>query len=149
VRLDLREIENLSGPAFVLLAGSAGGVLEGVTELVHYRPVGAFATFVMLNAAAVILWWLGVRRRQYSVWHTALQLTLIIGLAQLISFALVIPRAVPANVHLLWPDVVQTELVTQLTLSAIRFPAAIILVVLGRFLPGSGRSYASATGAIK
>ena len=141
MRLSLTEVEKLTPAPFVLVAGLFGGALQAAAEFVHDRAAGAIA-FLAVNGAAVLLWWLSVRRRQHSVWSAAGQITLSLALAQILSFGLVIPRVVPANVHLRWLDVAETEFFTQLWLSPLRFVGAVLLVAFGRFLPGSGRGHA-------
>ncbi len=140
MRLSLRELDKLPAAAFVLFAGSVGGVLLGSSEFAPNTGPGAVAAFAIRITAGVAVCWLGVRRRQHAVLSTALQLTLIVGLAQMIAFALSVPRAVPADVHLEWRDVAQTELFTQLVLSPIRFVEAAVLVAIGRARPRGGRS---------
>jgi len=142
VRLDPNAVEKIGPVPFVLFVAVVGGGLQSAGEFAPKNAAGALGAFLILNCAAVVLWWVSVRRRRWSVWSTACQLALALGLAQIISFALVIPRLVPADVHLQWLDVSKTELFTQLWLSPIRFVAASLLVAFGRLLPGSGRGQA-------
>jgi hypothetical protein len=97
-------------------------------------------TRLLWATAATVLWWLSVRRRQYSVWMAAFQITCVMGLTQIGSFALVTAHVIPANVHLDLLSVSQVEVVTQLELSPLRFVEALLIVALGRLLPGSGRA---------
>ena len=138
MRLGLRELESLSPIAFVLCTGAVGGVLQALAEFVHNTTLGALSAALLLGAAAVVLWWLSVRRRQHAVWSAACQIAFAVGLAQLLSFALVIPRVVPGNVHLRWLDVTTTAIVTQAALTPIRFLVAAVAVALGRPLRASG-----------
>jgi cytochrome bd-type quinol oxidase subunit 2 len=147
VRLGLREVEKLPSVPFVLFAGAVGGVVQGLSEFVRNSAASALGAFLVLTGAAIVLWWLSVRRRQYAIWSAACQVAVVIGLAQLISLALVIPRVVPANVQLQLRDVATTALVTQLVLSPLRFLEAAVGIALGRQLPGSGRGRARAPAA--
>lgn len=139
MRPGLNEVEKLAPVPFVLLAGLIGGVLQSLGEFAHNTVAGALVAYLILTGAAIILWWVSVRRRRYSVWSTAVQIAVAVTLAQIVSFAMVVPRVLPANVHLQWLDVAETELFTQLGWSPLRFLEAAILIALGRLLPGSAR----------
>lgn len=147
MRLSLRDIEKIAPVPFVILIGMIGGALQGALEFVKTSVAGGFAAILILGAATAVLGWITVRRRQHNVWSAAFQVVCAIGLSQLVALALIIPRAVPASVHLEWRDVAINALVPQLILSPTRFVAAAVLVALGRMLPGSGRGRITAPGA--
>jgi hypothetical protein len=140
VRLSLREVEQLPALPFVVLAALIGVGIQSVGWFAQHTAVNSLETGVIWAVAATVLWWLSVRRRQYSAWMAALQITCVIGLTEIGSFALVTAHVMPANVHLDLLSVSQVEVVTQLELSPLRFVEAVLLVALGRFLPGSGRA---------
>lgn len=139
MRLGPNAVEELGAVSFVVFVALVGGVVQSIGEFAPKNAAGAIGAFLTLNGVAVVVWWVSVRRRRWSVWNTACQLALASSLAQIISFALVVPRNVPADVHLQSLDVSKMELFTQLSLIPIRFLAAALLVAFGRLLPGSGR----------
>lgn len=145
MRLSIRELETVSPVSFVLFAGAVGGVLQGLAEFVHNTSIGAIGAALVLGAAAIVLWWLGVRRRQHGVWSAACQIALAMALAELVALAFVIPRLVPANLHLTWRDVTTTAVLTQAALTPIRFVVAAVAVALGRQLRASGSGRTTAT----
>mgnify|MGYP006137182865 CR=1 FL=1 len=91
VRATLRRIETLAPVPFVLLVAIVAGLLRSVGSIAQPRGLAALGLGLLLAAAAGILWWVAVRRRQHSLWSIALQLTIAIALADLIALTIVLP----------------------------------------------------------
>jgi peptidoglycan biosynthesis protein MviN/MurJ (putative lipid II flippase) len=100
--------------------------------------VGALAALLAAWAAAVTLWWTTVRRRQHNVWSAGFQIACIPALAQLIALAVIVTDAVAPTEQLQWQDVVNKALPPQLVLTPFRFVGAVLLIAVGRMLPGTG-----------
>lgn len=149
-------LEDLSPGRFILLVAVIGGVLHSYPgsylEQATARTIVALA--IVTDAAAVLLWWIAVRRRRFSVWKTALHVMLALDLADALALLLSIAMlSLDVREHLL-STLVQQPLSTSLgelvppyvVVSAIRFVGAAVLVAIGRRLPGSRQSIAEQRG---
>lgn len=139
MHLSVGGVERLPSVPFVLMAGTIGGVLLSVTGSGTTTGVGTLAALLATVAAVVTLWWVTVRRRQHNAWSAGFHIACVIALAQLIALALIITGAVAPTEHLQWQDVVSKALIPQLVLTPLRFGGAVLLIAVGRRLPGSGR----------
>lgn len=138
MRAAIRRIERLAPAPFVLILGTGGGLIQSLIGLTQPRGAAAIGAGLLTFTAAAIVWWLGVRRRRYSVWSIALQLTAAIALADLIGLAIVMLVFVSDMRHVPWRDAAVSAGTAQLGLSLIQFPVALALIAAGRFLPGIG-----------
>ncbi len=149
IRLLSTRLENLSPSRFILLVGVIGGVLRSYpgTYLDHATIRMIVALAIITDAAAVLLWWVAVRRRRFSFWKTALHVMLALDLADALALLLSIAMlSLDARGHLV-NTFVHQPLSTILgglvppyvVFSAIRFLGAAVLVAIGRRLPGSGQ----------
>jgi hypothetical protein len=137
--VDLNKFEMLAPVPFVLIAGVTGGLLQAIAEVTqHHTPI-TIGLRLRMFAFALTVWLAGVRRRRYSVWGIALQLSLASILANLIALSIIISIVVPAEAHLQWGDIAVNAVSAQFGLGLLWFVAAAGLVAMGRFLPGSGR----------
>jgi hypothetical protein len=139
VRVDLNRIEKLSAIPFVLLAGATGGLLQAIAEVTQHHAAISIGGRLLAFAVAVTALWTGVRRRRYSVWGIALQLSLAAILANLITLSIVIATMLPAETHLEWRDVAMKVASGQLGQGAGWFLIGAGLVALGRSLTDSGQ----------
>src|SRR5215510_1455951 len=147
------KIEALSAAPFILLVGLVGGVLQGIphfflgsssrTDMRIVQMIVFDVISVLWWAAVLFLWWLAVRRRRYSVWSTAWQVTLALVLADVLGLALgYLNAAIQTNgafVEALAraPLSFSTSgLVVVLVRCPIRFLGSALVVFLGRNLPG-------------
>lgn len=152
MRFFATQLEALAPASFIIVVGLAGGVLQGVpsfffqsTSSVHVAQVAALAVIsVLWWAAAVLFWWIAVRRRRYSIWKTAWHVTLAWALADVLELGLDLVHTSIQTKGAFVEAVARTPLdfaLTNLELilirSAVRFLGAVILVALGRQLPGS------------
>lgn len=136
----LRALDTLPPLPFVLVVGIAGGLLQSVVEVTQPRGAAAMGlgllSFALIGAAL----WLGVRRRRYAVWSSALQLAAAGALAALIGLAVAMTLMVPDIRQLSWPDALLTVASGHLVMGLNRFLLAFILIYAGRHLPGIGPS---------
>jgi hypothetical protein len=137
VRLGSTRIEELPPGPFVFLVGAVGGVLQVIPEFLseYFGIASALSGQLVVNLAAIVLWWTAVRRRRSSVWWTAWHLTLALALAQVLAVLLSLAIV---NVRVPLADLVWPMLTALLGLSPIRFLGSAVLVAVGRLLPGSG-----------
>jgi hypothetical protein len=149
-------IEGLSPARFVLVIGTAGGVLQGIPRFFLGSAastgahVGQFVLVVVTSVlwwmAAAIVWWIAVRRRRYSVWITAAHLTIGLALANVLDMAL---AAVVASIETKgrYAELVfhalgtfaSSNLLLILVRSVSWFLGSAMLVGLGRHLAGGER----------
>ena len=142
-------LEDLTAGRFILLVGAIGGVLRSYpASCVEHATVRlVFVLFVLTDAAAVLLWWVAVRRRRFSVWKTALHVMLGLDLADALGFGLILAmlsldarrHMVNAVVHKPVMDLVGVFAAPIL----IRFVVAAAAVAFGRVLPGRGKPVAA------
>ena len=88
-------IERLAAPPFILLVGLVYGAIQGVPRFWLSGGVGTglhLAQFVIVGVtsvlwwtAALLLWWISVRRRGWSLWTTAAHVTLGLALGDVLS----------------------------------------------------------------
>jgi hypothetical protein len=156
VRAILARVESLPAMSFILVVAAIAGVLRSVPGyLVRDNRGGALFTVIITYTAAMLLWWVAVRRRQFSVWRLAWHLVVALALADMLGFAVSmamfsIDTRGDAAQHLM-----QTPLTTFLgafvppilVFGLVRFIGAALLLGLGRRLPGSGRLLDRATPA--
>jgi hypothetical protein len=98
VRSLLDQVEGLSPTRFVLFIGAVGGVLQSIPVFFHGTTnvatarVGQIVLVLGIHllwwTAAALLWWLAVQRNRFSIWLTALHVTLALALADLLVAAL-------------------------------------------------------------
>lgn len=147
------QIEELSPAPFVLLVGFVGGVLQGIPHFFLASSSSRDARIVQMVvfdvisvlwwAAALLLWWVAVRRRQFSVWSTALQVTLSLVLADVLGLALgYLDASIETNGAFL-EAIARAPLsfstsgfVVVLIRCPVRFLGSALVVFLGRRLPG-------------
>lgn len=141
MRATLRDLEALAAVPFVLVTGTLGGLLLCLGEVVQPRGAAVLAVGLLVLATAALVCWIGMRRRRYSVWSTALQLTVAAILAQLIAIPVVIAMLFegPGPRQLQWHDVVVQMASAQLAMSPLAFALALVLVAAGRAVPGHGQ----------
>lgn len=93
-----RQIEAWAPARFVLLIGAAGGIIQGIPRF-FVRGTGGtgahFGQFVLIGlasvmwcAAALLLSWIAIRRRRWSIWKTATHVTVGLALASVVDMAL-------------------------------------------------------------
>ena len=91
----LTRLESLSALRFIFLVGAIAGALQSIPIFFHTgsanvanarfgQLIVAFAVAVSAWVGAALLWWLAVRRRQFSVWQMALQATLGLAVADIL-----------------------------------------------------------------
>jgi hypothetical protein len=117
----LAQIEGLTVPSFILLIAAIAGTVQAIPLFLHLGSVDlgrarlaqiglATALSVVYYTGAALLWWFAVRRRQHSLWLTALQVTVALAAADLLmnglglvatsietrgAFAIALGRALP------------------------------------------------------
>lgn len=156
MRALLVQLEQLAPPHFVLAVAGIGAILQGMPSvLLPHTAVAALSTAILMGVAAILLWWVAVRRRQFSVWRMAWQLVVALALADTLALGLSLALA-SIQTH---GDVAQHLLETPvstflgafvpplLILGGVRFLLAAALLSLGRLLPGSGRVVDAASPA--
>jgi hypothetical protein len=136
MRLDLNEIERLPPAPFILFVGATGGVLQALPSIWGRDHIAiGLVTQVGVQGAALLLWWVAVRRRRFSVWRTALHLMLALDLAHVIGLLLSL-SSVGMQFKASWATPLLSAV---LGMSPFRFLGALALVAMGRLLPGSGK----------
>ena len=149
LRILSKQIEQLSAGRFILLVGAIGGVLRSYpASYVDHATAGTALTLaVVTGLAAVLLWWVSVRRRRSSIWMTALHVMLALDLADALGlFLTVAMMSLDERGHLVGTLMHQSVMSflagfvpPYLVLSPIRFLVAAAAVAVGRQLPGSGQ----------
>ncbi|MDP1860093.1 MAG: hypothetical protein Q8K82_15565 [Gemmatimonadaceae bacterium] len=148
VRLIAAHLESLPATHFVLLVATVGGVLRSVPGYLAGRTAaGALFTVALISAATILLWWVAVRRRQFSVWRVAWHLVVALALADLFAFGITLALVSIDAQGKLARDLAHMPLSTFLgafvppipILGAVRFVIASVLIGVGRHLPGSGK----------
>lgn len=147
----LTQVEELTALRFVLIVAVIGGVLSSMPALFFGNTGFAGSIFAALTVgaalellwfgAAILLWWVAVRRRQYSVWSTALHLTLALTLSGVLELALsYVAASIATNGKFAMAlihgplSASSAGIVLVLIRSPIWFIGAACLVSLGRFL---------------
>jgi hypothetical protein len=140
-------IEKLEPVPFVLLGGAVYAVLEAISSsAVAQRSVASqLVLMILLDLAMVFFLWAGVRRRRFSVWWSAWQLTLAWDLGNAWS-SLIVLQMFDVRLKMSWLDFVENLLSVILALSVFRFVEAAAAVAIGRLLPGSGTAAAPRLG---
>lgn len=145
------QIEGLAAMPFVLFVGLGGGALQSVPRFFVSgtdgpRPqlaqlLAISVTAVLWCAAAAFLWWIAVRRRQWSLWATATHVTLGLLVADLLSSGLAMVAAsidtngAFAEALVREPlTVASSNLVLALIRSPFWFVGSAIAIALGRYL---------------
>jgi len=90
------QIEELSAVRFIVIIGVAGGVVQAAPgffvqansapAVFPYVVIGL--TTVVVCTSVVLLWWIAVRRRRWSLLSNAAQITLGLGVADLLRTGL-------------------------------------------------------------
>ncbi|MDB4875281.1 MAG: hypothetical protein JWM41_1727 [Gemmatimonadetes bacterium] len=148
----LAQIEALSPLRFILLIGAVGGALQSIPVFFHSGTLNVANARVSLIfvalvvsplwwSGAALLWWFAVRRRRFSIWWMACQVTLGLAAADVLLSALAVVAAsietkgefVPA-----FGQQLAMAVLSPLELTAFRsvvwFVQALVLVALGRLL---------------
>jgi hypothetical protein len=153
VRRISAQIEGLAPTRFILLIGLVGAILQGVPRfflratggtrppLLPFIVVGL--TAVLSWTAALLLWWIAVRRRRWSLWATAAHLTLGLALADLLTNALGMVIAsiethgafAAAIIRQPW-TAISSNLLATLIRGPLWFLGSVVTVALGRHLSG-------------
>ena len=92
----LAQIESLAVAPFILLIAAIAGTIQALPSFLHLGSLNlASARFVQVVlvtgialldwTGAALLWWFAVRRRQYPIWLTALQVTVALAAADLLT----------------------------------------------------------------
>jgi hypothetical protein len=155
MRRFLTQTEDLAPPRFILLVGLIGGVLLGIPRFflsgsdstrAHVAQLIIVAVVALVVwAATLVLWMAAVRRRQFSIWMMAWQVTLGLALADALDTTLAFVHASiitnGAYVEALAPRLstaAASDVLLILVRSLIRFPVSVVLIAIGRQLPWSG-----------
>lgn len=151
------ELERLEPKRFILLIGLVAGAIQGVPRFIvggastARAPLAPFAIVgvaaVVRWIAAVLLWWIAVRRRQSSTWAIAGQVTLGLFIAELFAAALAVVNAsivtqgefVAVVVHNL-PLFVMSNFGLALLRSPFWYVGAVLTIGFGRHLAAVSRS---------
>ena len=151
MRQHLSQLEALAPAPFILTTGAIGGAVRGIPVFFLGNANVAGARWAELIIALVVsllswtgaalLWWIAVRRRRFSIWWTACQVTLALAVADLLMTALSFVRAsietkgeiVLELAHAL-PTVVVSNLGVTAFRSAFWLIEALVLVALGRLV---------------
>ncbi len=148
----LAQIEDLTPAQFTLLIGLFAGVLRSAPAFLHAGNVNiAIARFSQIVVAlalglvwwigAALLWWFAVRPRRYSIWLTALQVTLGGAVGDVLASVLVmVAGSFETNGALVTElgNAFLTSALGSLELTLLRsiywFVEAIALIALGRLV---------------
>ena len=147
----LRHIEGFAPARFILVVGAVGGVIQGIPRFflgttgragAHLGQVVLVAVAsVLWSAAALLLCWIAVRRRRWSIWKTAGHVTVGLALANVLDIALaavvasIETKGVFAGAIARAPlTFASSNLVLVLIRSPLWFLGSAMLVALGRHL---------------
>ena len=143
------QIEELSAVRFIVVIGLVGGAVQGVPRffltssrglaLLPFVLIGL--TAVLLWTAALVMWWVAVRRRRWSLLATATHITLGLAIADLLTDALSLVISSIESQGVIATALMQqpwTFISSNLLVTAIRCPvwfvAAAVTVAIGRHL---------------
>lgn len=144
-------IEALEPGRFVLLIGLVAGAIQGMPRVVvsgadssrfriaPFLPIGITAAHWWTTV--LLVWWIAVRRRQSSLWATAVHLTLAWVIADTLAAALGM-LAASVDTHgafaVAIADHLESVIISNLTLTLLRslpwFLGAALAIALGRSL---------------
>jgi hypothetical protein len=152
-------IEGLAAAPFILLVGVVGGALQGIPRCFFGGPGGTaphLAQFIVVGVtsvlwwtAALLLWWIAVHRRRWSLWATAGQLTLGLAFADALTNGLgMVVASITTNGA--FAEAIVREPLTfassNVSLTLIRSPlwflGSAMAVALGRHLSGGEQAIA-------
>jgi hypothetical protein len=151
MRIVTSRIEQLSARRFIEIVALIAGVFVGMPQILagssgNPVPAALVATLAIAGLTATLaLWWIAVRRRQFSVWRTAWHITLALAMGDFIGFAVAFLAATvqtngdyaEAYFHASWLTTLPGLVVPMLLRSPIRFVGTATLVALGR-MPRDG-----------
>lgn len=92
----LAQIETLSAAQFILLVAALAGTVQAIPAFLHLgslnlatarvvQVAAVTAVAILYSIGAAFLWWFAVRRRQHSIWFTALHVTAALFAADLLT----------------------------------------------------------------
>lgn len=160
------QIEALGATHFILLVGLIAGAIQGVPRLFLGNTEAAPSWLILLPVvgatealswtAALLLWWIAVRRRQSSLWVIAAHVTLGLALADLLAAALGVVVA-SINTHGKFAAIIAHQpgnfIFSNLTFTLLRSPlwflGSALLIAIGRHLKTGQRPPAAAAAAIR
>ena len=148
----LAEIERLAVAPFILLVAVVAGAIQALPVFLHlgsvHLPSARLAQIVLAMSLAVLnwtgaalLWWFAVRRRQYSIWLTAIHVTVALAAGDLLMNGLGYAAAsiethgeyAVAFAHAL-PSALPSPLGIALLRSPFWFMEALVLIAVGRLV---------------
>ena len=90
-----KRLEQLAPAQFIGLVAVIAGALFGMPQVFIESSNGDRRLWpivvgfrLLMWAAAGLLWWIGMRRQQFSAWRIAWHITIALALADLIAFAM-------------------------------------------------------------
>jgi hypothetical protein len=148
----LAQIESLALTPFILLVAAIAGTIQALPVFLHLGSLnlaGArFAQIALITGIAVLdwtgaalLWWFAIRRRQYSIWLTAVHVTVALAAGDLLmnglgyvatsiethgEYAIAFARALPAALS--------GPVGSALLRSPFWFVEALVLISVGRLV---------------